>query len=54
MMSGKQLLTLWMIIIPVSSGSNSTGQVFIIGYVKFEVLMAVNLPDYIAPHTVSL
>jgi len=24
------------------------------GYVRFEVLMAVNLPDYTAPHTVSL
>jgi len=43
-----------MIIIPVSSGLNSIGQVIIIGYVRFEVLMAVNLPDYIAPQTVSL
>ena len=43
-----------MIVIPVSSGSNSIGQVIIIGNVRFEVLMAVNLPDYIAPHTVSL
>jgi hypothetical protein len=43
-----------MIIIPVSSGSNSIRQVLIIGYVRFEVLMAVNLPDYTAPHTISL
>jgi len=54
MMSGKQLLIFWIIILPVPSGSNSIGQVIIIGYVRFEVLMAVNLPDYIAPHTVSL
>ena len=41
MMSGKQLLIFWIIILPVPSGSNSIGQVIIIGYVRFEVLMAV-------------
>jgi len=40
-----------MIIIPVSSGSNSIRQVIIRGYVRFEVLMAVKLPDYTTPHT---
>jgi hypothetical protein len=54
MLSGKQLLTFWTIIILVSSGSNSIRQVFIISCVRFEVLMAVNLPDYTAPQTVSL
>ena len=54
MMSGKQLLTFWMIIISLSSGSNSIKQVIVIGYVRFQVLMAVKFPDCTAPHTVSL
>jgi hypothetical protein len=41
MMSGKLLLTFWKIIIALSLGSISIRQVIIIGYVRFEVLMAV-------------
>ena len=54
MLSGKQLPTFWMIVITLSSGSNSIRQVIIMGYVRFELLMAVKLPDYTAPHIVSL